>query len=215
MDRNAQNVLHQRQTRIGRRAKATQAVAFFNLLTSPQLLEMTEALLPAHRERLYPPTVALSMFMRQVLQADAVWMEVGLINLVPTNVQRDVLVFDWWIQNCDRLTGNTNLLIDAAAKKLVVIDHNLAFDRQFSAEEFLAHHVFAANWPAICSDLVVQEEYSRRLSAALEGLSMACHNVREEWRWANAEMDVPANFDLQYVQQTLSRCTTPELWSPV
>ena len=38
MDRNAQNVLHQRQTRIGRRAKAAQAVAFFNLLTSPQLL---------------------------------------------------------------------------------------------------------------------------------------------------------------------------------
>ena len=149
------------------------------------------------------------------LHPHAVWMEVGLINLVPTNVQRDVLVFDLWIQNCDRLTGNTNLLIDAAVKKLVVIDHNLAFDRQFSAEEFLAHHVFAANWPAICSDLVVQEEYSQRLSAALEGLSMACHNVPDEWRWANAEMDVPANFDLQYVQQTLSRCTTPELWSPV
>lgn len=155
---------------------------------------------PAFGSRLYPC---------------AVWMEVGLINLVPTNIQRDVLVFDWWIQNCDRLTGNTNLLIDAAAKKLVVIDHNLAFDRQFSAEEFLAHHVFAANWPAICSDLVVQAEYSQRLSTALEGLSMACHNVPEEWHWANAEMDVPANFDLQYVQQTLNRCTTPELWSPV
>ena len=70
MDRNAQNVLHQRQTRIGRRAKAAQAVEFFNLLTSPQLLQTTEALLPEHRERLYPPTVALSMFMRQVLEAD-------------------------------------------------------------------------------------------------------------------------------------------------
>ena len=155
---------------------------------------------PAFGSRLYPC---------------AVWMEVGLINLVPTNVQRDVLVFDWWIQNCDRLTGNTNLLIDAMVKKLVVIDHNLAFDRQFSAEEFLAHHVFAANWPAICSDLVVQAEYSQRLSTALEGLSMDCHNVPDEWHWANAEMDVPANFDIQYVQQTLNRCTTPELWSPV
>jgi hypothetical protein len=70
MDRNARNVLHQRQTRIGRQAKATQAVEFFNILTSPQLLDTTEALLPEHRERLYPPTVALSMFMRQVLEAD-------------------------------------------------------------------------------------------------------------------------------------------------
>jgi hypothetical protein len=70
MDRNARNVLHQRQARIGRHARATQAVEFFNVLTSPELLQTTEALLPEHRERLYPPTVALSMFMRQVLEAD-------------------------------------------------------------------------------------------------------------------------------------------------
>ena len=70
MNRNARNALHQRQTRIGRHAKATQAVEFFNILTSAQLLDTTEALLPEHRERLYPPTVALSMFMRQVLESD-------------------------------------------------------------------------------------------------------------------------------------------------
>ena len=40
------------------------------MLTSPGLLETTEALLPEHRERLYPPTVTLSMFMRQVMEAD-------------------------------------------------------------------------------------------------------------------------------------------------
>nr|WP_319563678.1 IS4 family transposase [uncultured Rhodoferax sp.] len=70
MNRNAQNVLHQRRTCIARQVKATQAVEFFNVLTSPELLATTEALLPEHRERLYPPTVALSMFMRQVLEAD-------------------------------------------------------------------------------------------------------------------------------------------------
>jgi Transposase DDE domain len=70
MDRNARNVLHQRQTHIGRQVRAAEAVEFFNVLTSPELLQTTEALLPEHRERLYPPTVALSMFMRQVLEAD-------------------------------------------------------------------------------------------------------------------------------------------------
>ena len=70
MDRNARNAFHQRQVRIKRQTKATHAVEFFNVLTSPELLETTEALLPEHRERLYPPTVALSMFMRQVLEAD-------------------------------------------------------------------------------------------------------------------------------------------------
>ncbi|UUZ73864.1 IS4 family transposase [Polaromonas sp. P1(28)-8] len=70
MDRNAQSVLQQRRSSIGRRGRSTEAVEFFNILTSPELLETTEALLPEHRERLYPPTVALSMFMRQVLEAD-------------------------------------------------------------------------------------------------------------------------------------------------
>lgn len=43
---------------------------FFNVLTGPELLELTEAHLPEHRERLYPPTVTLAMFVRQALAAD-------------------------------------------------------------------------------------------------------------------------------------------------
>lgn len=43
---------------------------FFNLLTSPELLQSVEALLPQYRERHYPPTVALSMFLSQILSAD-------------------------------------------------------------------------------------------------------------------------------------------------
>ena len=43
---------------------------FFNLLTGPELLEMTETYQPEHRERLYPPTVTLSMFMKQALEVD-------------------------------------------------------------------------------------------------------------------------------------------------
>ena len=70
MDRNAINRSQQERKRIGRRAQSTEAVEFFNVLTSPELLETIDALSPEHRERLYPPTVTLSMFMRQVLQAD-------------------------------------------------------------------------------------------------------------------------------------------------
>jgi hypothetical protein len=42
----------------------------FNLLTGPQLLDRVEALLPDHRERLYPPTETLSLFLAQALSAD-------------------------------------------------------------------------------------------------------------------------------------------------
>lgn len=50
--------------------KKVDSLVFFNLLTSPQLLETLESLLPVFRERLYPPTVTLAMFLGQVLSAD-------------------------------------------------------------------------------------------------------------------------------------------------
>ena len=43
---------------------------FFNLLTSDSLLDKVESLLPEHRERLYPPTQTLSMFLAQAMNAD-------------------------------------------------------------------------------------------------------------------------------------------------
>jgi hypothetical protein len=70
MNRNARSALKQRRVRIESKAESTGAVDFFNILTSDELLQTTEELLPEHRERLYPPTVTLSMFMRQTLEAD-------------------------------------------------------------------------------------------------------------------------------------------------
>lgn len=69
-DRNAQFISQQQGKRLGRKVQQAEAVDFFNLLTGPELLEMTESLLPEHRERLYPPTETLSMFMMQVLSQD-------------------------------------------------------------------------------------------------------------------------------------------------
>lgn len=60
----------QQQSRVRRRADQSDAFAFFNLLTSPQLLDEVESLLPEHRERLFPPTETLSMFLSQALSAD-------------------------------------------------------------------------------------------------------------------------------------------------
>ena len=58
------------QRRVRSRANSSDAYAFFNVLTSPELLDEVEALLPEHRERLFPPTETLSMFLAQALSAD-------------------------------------------------------------------------------------------------------------------------------------------------
>ena len=58
------------QHQVRKHSRNSDAYAFFNLLTSEPLLDRVESLLPAHRERLFPPTETLSMFMAQALSAD-------------------------------------------------------------------------------------------------------------------------------------------------
>jgi hypothetical protein len=61
--------VHQ-QRRIRKSASNSDSYEFFNMLTSPELLDQVEVLLPDHRERLYPPTETLSMFLAQALSTD-------------------------------------------------------------------------------------------------------------------------------------------------
>lgn len=56
--------------RIQHRAQSSSALDFFNALTHPAFLDCLESRLPVHRERLFPPTETLSMFLAQVLSAD-------------------------------------------------------------------------------------------------------------------------------------------------
>ena len=61
----------QQQHRVRSHVENSDPYAFFNLLTGPELLGEVESLLPEHRERLFPPTETLSMFLAQALSAPA------------------------------------------------------------------------------------------------------------------------------------------------
>ena len=61
--------IHQ-QKRVRTYATTSDSYAFFNMLTGPELLDPVESLLPGHRERLFPPTETLSMFLAQAMNAD-------------------------------------------------------------------------------------------------------------------------------------------------
>ena len=69
MDPNRRACTHQQQ-RVRTHAANSDSYALFNLLTGPDLLDEVEAQLPEHRERLFPPTETLSMFLAQALSAD-------------------------------------------------------------------------------------------------------------------------------------------------
>ena len=135
---------------------------------------------------------------------------------VPALLQRDVLVFDWWVRNSDRtltsLNGNPNLLWDADAKQLVVIDHNVAFDREFDGHSFSAMHVFSQQIPTVFQDLVERVSYAERLRSALAAWAAACQNVPDEWWFADEERTVPADFDPDAVLALLGRCSHEDFW---
>lgn len=69
MDRRRQILQHQQQ-RFRHHVSTSDAQAFFDLLMAPELLKRVESSLPAHRERLFPPTEKLSMFLAQAMNAD-------------------------------------------------------------------------------------------------------------------------------------------------
>jgi len=55
------DLLRNQRRQVGR----ADAVTFFNMLTDESLFATGEALLPLHRERLFPPTETLAMFLAQ------------------------------------------------------------------------------------------------------------------------------------------------------
>ena len=58
------------QRRIRAQARGSDAYAFFNVLTGPELFDKVESVLPDHREHRFPPTETLPMFLAQALSAN-------------------------------------------------------------------------------------------------------------------------------------------------
>lgn len=140
------------------------------------------------------------------------WLELAAAPAVDKTLQRDILVFDWWLKNGDRTRGNPNLLWHSGNKELVVIDHNQAFDPAFSAADFWTHHLFAGQHDAVFKDLAEQARYAARLDDALSVWDEACDNIPPEWWWENNEQDIPARFDPVAARSLAARCATPDFW---
>jgi hypothetical protein len=149
---------------------------------------------------------------------------------VASALRRDVLVFDWWIRNGDRtLThrgGNANLLwqpymttIEPRDEQvemmgqLSVIDHNLAFDEEFSEVDFCLTHVFAADLALTFSDFVLRQAYKDRLSLALANLDTAWNNLPPTWHFVDVEQTIASAYPKAQVWQTLRRISQDDFWN--
>ena len=101
---------------------------------------------------------------------------------VDLNLRARVLAFDWWIANSDRVfiegAGNPNLLWAEDQQRLVVIDHNLAFDPSLMAEFWTEHAFREARqvWSAAFCDGMNAE-----FRVALGNLQSIWNEMPEEW----------------------------------
>jgi len=91
-----------------------------------------------------------------------------------------ILLFDWWIKNLDRSDTNTNLLWtpDEAIK---VIDHNLAFDKDFKEEDFFNKHLFRKDKAMPEVGLGFPRNFSDQAKKALSYFSTIWNQIPEEW----------------------------------
>jgi hypothetical protein len=139
------------------------------------------------------------------------------VQYVPDEQQRDVLVFDWWVQNADRTLGeaggNPNLFWDVEQENLVVIDHNQAFDKSFVIQDFVETHAFRHQMHAVASDGMLQKDYCSRFERAMTDWSAICDTVPPEWWFVDLERTVPTDFDREAAQRLLMRFQADGFWS--
>lgn len=94
-----------------------------------------------------------------------------------------ILLFDWWIQNNDRmmtdLGGNPNLICSGESAAVNVIDHHAAFDREFDPVGLWGMHIFCRSRPRW--DRAFEEKHSPQLVRAVEALEAVWKEIPDEW----------------------------------
>lgn len=127
------------------------------------------------------------------------------------------LAFDLWVRNGDRSLGETggnpNLFWDVESDGLIVIDHNQAFDRDFSLEIFSETHAFRAQLSVICEDWILRQEYCNRFEKAMEDWQSICDTVPSDWWFVDAEHTVSTDFDVDETRRMLHDCQFAGFWS--
>lgn len=107
-----------------------------------------------------------------------------------------LLAFDAWIRNCDRILGkvggNPNLLVvPGSDKPFVVIDHDSAFDQAFDSKPFLCDHL-GRDQSGVWSIPERRREWLNQAKEALSDLGAHWESLPEEWlfdRYGDARLD--------------------------
>ncbi|MBL4765939.1 MAG: hypothetical protein JKX67_11815 [Colwellia sp.] len=98
---------------------------------------------------------------------------------------KHIFMFDYWIKNDDRnlseIGGNPNLFLSQATKEIIVLDHNLSFDKDFNLNSFKDIHVGAQAFNTNV-DMLLQDEFTPKFSHALSKLDEIVAQIPVDWK---------------------------------
>ncbi|MCP1498308.1 hypothetical protein J2Y86_003015 [Pseudomonas migulae] len=147
--------------------------------------------------------------------ADAADLLYSQAQQVPSNLQKAVFIFDYWVGNADRqlgpLGGRPNLLMSGFDNQLQLIDHNQAFQWPMDAQKFSESHVFGPNNRTWQLDMVDKVEYGQRMHDTAKRFRDLCLDIPDEW----CESIGKPGFDilLEEIESNLMLCQSDEFWS--
>lgn len=137
------------------------------------------------------------------------------VNSIPSELQKMLLLFDWWILNADRnlgeRAGNVNLLLDSSGQ-LVVIDHNCAFDVSVTLQELQEYHVFRSQVGKLQNDLLARVDYLQLMDAALADWERIVSLIPDEWLYRDADQIDETEPTLKLRLQILERYKEEPFW---
>jgi hypothetical protein len=127
-----------------------------------------------------------------------------------------ILLFDWWIRNSDRsLTetgGNPNLLWEIDPGRVVVFDHDNAFDGDFDPGHFWQYHALRAHRSAW--EPVRRQEMTAWLASGATCLDRLWDELPEDWL-NDCYGDPRCTLDKEGLKGVLlSFETNPDFWLP-
>ena len=138
------------------------------------------------------------------------------INYLDETNQKLLYMFDRWILNSDRTastmgTGNINLLFDEQQQKILVIDHNLAFDETALFNE----HIFSPKNRSWHLDWVDQDTFSKKAIDILSKFNDIYQSIPDNWFPIDDEEHQKMDAEINRIKAILSRITETHYWNNI
>lgn len=134
---------------------------------------------------------------------------------LPEQMQKWLYMFDRWILNSDRTasqvgTGNINLLFDEQQQKILVIDHNLAFDEDADFTE----HLFAPQNRDWKLDWVDKQTFTDKAVDILKNFDHIYQSIPDDW-FSTDDKFIEMENQINRIKTLLNRITQQNYWDSI